>query len=355
MRLLSLDVLRGIAVLLVIVRHSDAAWGTWMAPLRRGGWVGVDLFFVLSGFLVSGLLFREFEKTGEIRPARFLIRRGWKIYPAFWLLIAVTPWITPFGSGGPWSRTAAELSFMQSYLPRRWWPHTWSIAVEEHFYLLLPFVLVPLAKTRFAALPRIVFAIMGALLVAKCFNGLRPFSEQTHLFPTHLRLDGLFFGVLLQHWYRTWPAFRAWGARDAKALIAGGCLLLAPSFVVNVEQVTALHTYWLTANILGSGVILIGLVCGGIRENAVTKLIGWIGFYSYSIYLWHNFAVSGVAPALGIDSVLFNVFAAVILGVATSKLIEQPCLRLRDWFDARRPSLTCHSIRQPAADTALRL
>lgn len=330
MRLLSLDVLRGIAVLLVIVRHSDAAWDTWLAPVRRGGWVGVDLFFVLSGFLVSGLLFHEFETRGSIRPGRFLIRRGWKIYPAFFVLIAVSPWFTPFGSDNPWLRTVTEFTFTQSYVAHRWWPHTWSIAVEEHFYLLLPFLLIPLSKTRFASLPRIVFGIMVALLIAKCINSLRPFSEQTHLFPTHLRLDGLFFGVLLQHWYRSWAGFRDWGEKNAKALIAAGCLLLAPSFLFNIEQVRGLYSYWLTANILGSGAILIGLVCGGVRVNPVTRLLGWIGFYSYSIYLWHNFAVFAVSPALGVNSVAFNILAAVAIGITMSKLIEGPCLRLRE-------------------------
>jgi len=74
----SLDMLRGVAVLLVLGRHMDGA-GIWSSA----GWCGVDLFFVLSGFLISGLLFTEFKKTGTIDVKRFWIRRGFKIYPAF--------------------------------------------------------------------------------------------------------------------------------------------------------------------------------------------------------------------------------------------------------------------------------
>src|SRR3954462_14107971 len=94
----SLDVLRGVAVLLVLFRHLELKAPTsrstelyhFVYTLQRGGWVGVDLFFVLSGFLVSGILFRQYQRDGHIRPIQFLIRRGFKIYPAFWALILVT-------------------------------------------------------------------------------------------------------------------------------------------------------------------------------------------------------------------------------------------------------------------------
>lgn len=327
MRLLSLDVLRGIAVLLVIVRHSDAAWNTWLSPIRRGGWVGVDLFFVLSGYLVSNLLFREFETTGTIKPARFLIRRGWKIYPAFWVLIAVA--IACFGFNS--SKTLAELLFVQSYVTNRMFDHTWSLAIEEHFYLILPFFLMVLARTRFASLPRIVFAIMVSLLVARCINGMQPFAYQTHVFPTHLRLDGLFFGVLLAYWHRSWPAFKAWGADNSRGLIALGLVLLTPNFLFNVEALPALYTYWLTANILGGGAILVGIVCGGVRENWLTRTLGIIGVYSYSIYLWHGMAVVEIAPRLGLDQSIVSVVSiSVLLGMVMARIVESPCLWLRD-------------------------
>jgi peptidoglycan/LPS O-acetylase OafA/YrhL len=77
-----LDILRCIAILLVFGRHGFI-YGTWM----NVGWAGVDLFFVLSGFLISGLLFNEYQKTGEISLKRFYLRRGFKIYPAFWAML----------------------------------------------------------------------------------------------------------------------------------------------------------------------------------------------------------------------------------------------------------------------------
>src|SRR6478672_2080696 len=94
-RLPQIDLLRAVAVLLVIGNHSaicppeiSVFLNKITTVWNRGGWTGVDLFFVLSGFLVSGLLFDEYRKSGGIDFKRFLIRRGLKIYPAFWLMLA---------------------------------------------------------------------------------------------------------------------------------------------------------------------------------------------------------------------------------------------------------------------------
>lgn len=339
-RLLSLDLLRGIAVLLVILRHSDGVAATFLEPLRRGGWVAVDLFFVLSGYLVSGLLFKEFQKTGSIQPVRFLIRRGWKIYPAFLALTAVTTVIFLLLSGSNVAqRLLAELTFTQSYVETRFWGHTWSLAVEEHFYLILPFVLLGLSANNFKALPRVVAAIMVTLLAAKCINSIRPFTEQTHLFATHLRLDAMFFGVLLCYWHQQWPAFGDFCKRHSQMLIVTGVLMLVPAFIFKVEEVKLLHTIGLTTNILASGAILMGMVCGGVRETTLNKTLGWIGTYSYSIYLWHNLVICFLAPLFGVkDPIIFSLVGSVILGIAASRIIEMPALKLRDSL-AAKPAL----------------
>src|SRR5688572_1880780 len=98
---------------------------------------GVDIFFVLSGFLVSGLFFKDLAQRGTVSPGHFLIRRAFKIYPAFWLLILVTA-IFHFCTLGQVSLKAlfAELFFYQNYVTGLWL-HTWTLAIEEHFYLIL--------------------------------------------------------------------------------------------------------------------------------------------------------------------------------------------------------------------------
>jgi peptidoglycan/LPS O-acetylase OafA/YrhL len=153
-RIASLDVLRAIAVLLVLGRHlplpgPDIA----VLPARTAtrwvlfGWVGVDLFFVLSGFLVGGLLFAEYRARGAVRVGRFFVRRAFKIYPAFYVFLAfliiwgvfqefagVAPWVDvkPLS----WRNLLGETLFLQNYVGQLQ-GHTWSLAVEEHFYVLL--------------------------------------------------------------------------------------------------------------------------------------------------------------------------------------------------------------------------
>ena len=120
--------------------------GVWPAAARHG-WIGVDLFFVLSGFLISGLLFNEYKTCSSISFKRFFIRRGLKIYPAFYLFLFLTGLVYYLVFHVLSSRThyLAEFFFVQNY----WhgvWDHTWSLAVEEHFYILLPTVLLFLVR-----------------------------------------------------------------------------------------------------------------------------------------------------------------------------------------------------------------
>lgn len=132
MRQRELDLLRGLAIILVLFRHYNI-----FTPLFNIGWMGVDLFFVLSGYLVSGLLFKEYLKYGSIKAMRFLIRRGFKIYPLFYLLMIITIILQilikkPLTS----YQLFSELLFVQNYFGNFYY-HTWSLAVEEHFYVLL--------------------------------------------------------------------------------------------------------------------------------------------------------------------------------------------------------------------------
>src|SRR5437867_325406 len=137
-RMLQLDVLRAIAVLLVIGAHFPHFPETLPQPIvfvgtmfRRNGWIGVPLFFVLSGFLISGLLFREYMKYRHIDYPRFFVRRGLKIYPAFYVLIAVSVAIALWnGKGVEGKPLLSEVVFIQNYCWPSMWPHTWSLAIE---------------------------------------------------------------------------------------------------------------------------------------------------------------------------------------------------------------------------------
>lgn len=342
-RLLSLDVLRAVAVLLVLFRHARWSDDTNIAlrVIARGGGVGVDLFFVLSGFLVSGLLFREFNETGKIKAGRFLLRRGFKIYPAFWCLLAVTVVCRLIvGESLPARATFGELFFLQNYLPNGyWWHPNWSLAVEEHFYLVIPFLLIGLSGDRFAAVPRIAAAAMIALLAARWFHSLAPALADPELqwrrcyAPTHLRFDSLLFGVMLSYFYHYRPQFSAACRRHWLTLLVAGAALLSPPFIYEQFERRWLCSLGLTLGTLGAGAIVSSLVCRGITANGCTKSLALVGRHSYSIYLWHTIIQAWFLPLLGLPEWLETpaFFAASLgLGIQLSRWIEIPALQLRD-------------------------
>lgn len=132
--------MRCIAVLLVLQSHSELP-----SRLTLAGYTGVDLFFVLSGFLISGLLFAEYKQRQTINFGRFFIRRSLKIYPSFYVLVLATvlyqyrveQMVSPRSYLG-------EILYVQNYTGALW-GHEWSLAVEEHFYILLPvFLCIPI-------------------------------------------------------------------------------------------------------------------------------------------------------------------------------------------------------------------
>lgn len=141
-RLRELDFLRGCAIILVLFRHQNI-----FSYARTMGWIGVDLFFVLSGFLVSGLLFKEYKKYGDVKPFKFLIRRGFKIYPIYYLFYL--PYLIPILIKGNLNLKGliADMTFLQNYAFGFGYSYaaSWSLAVEEHFYfsfaLLVWFIL----------------------------------------------------------------------------------------------------------------------------------------------------------------------------------------------------------------------
>ncbi len=355
-RNVALDALRLLAVLLVLGRHLSPppdAWPGWAKAIVqtwiRGGWVGVDLFFVLSGFLVSGLLFSEAKASSRIDVSRFLVRRGLKIYPAFLVMILVTLLVRLAGHReiSIWG-LAAEVSFMQSYFPGLW-NHTWSLSVEEHFYLLLLVFLVLTIRSGKAVanmLQVVLATCIGVAFACLAFRwwtwrGSPGFSLYRNAFPSYLRLDSLFFGVAISaiyHYRSTW--FQARLGRFRLPMLCFGVLMFVPFFVVEMESTPWVSIWGYSVLYVASGMVMAGaiLATSG-RPWRITSFLGMLGSFSYSIYLWHmpvhawgNIAID----ALGGDSVgygvrmLAYVAGSLLIGVLLSKMIELPVVRIRD-------------------------
>jgi len=326
----SLDILRGVAVLMVLCFHyglrAHVGWA-------RAGWAGVDLFFVLSGFLISGLLFREYKETSQINFARFFWRRGFKIWPPFFCyltLIAVVMLLTPIPE--MWPGFFAAATFTASYFrtDNYAFVHLWSLSVEEHFYLLLPLILLFLAKFRksFAAIPAIFVAVATVSLASRFAA-----PAGATAIASHMRMDSLFAGVLLRYlrdfkpnWFQ--PLTKHW-ALVAAAVFCSPLILMAHSS-------RAMQTVGLSSLYIGFS-LLVAWTSVRSRQGILGKLMAVVGASSYSIYLWHVITLSFFEPA---DSGLMAgayLATAIGTGMLASYLFEVPFLDLRERLI---PSLT---------------
>jgi peptidoglycan/LPS O-acetylase OafA/YrhL len=357
-RLLGLDLLRSVAVIMILLSHMGPCPKVYgvlhyvHAGFIRGGWVAVDLFFVLSGFLISGLLFNEHTRHGHISFGRFFIRRGFKIYPPLFFMMGVTYVIgvSKFRLGGsdllPW------FVFLQNYLqPARdylwgFWGHTWSIANEEQFYLLLPWLLILLSRLSkdrpFALLPWIAAVIGLTCLGLRLWTDRHSpvYSYYTQRMPFHLRADSLFFGVFLSYLYHHHrERFTEIVGRFKVLFFFLGVIFLIPAFLFK-EKVFFIHTFGYTVFYLGSGLLLCSMLVHDYGPARWLQPFVKIGVYSYSIYLWHyplsNFYGADFYDnfgSLGMNWVYYaaiHLSGCIFVGVLTSKGLEYPMLKLRD-------------------------
>lgn len=325
-RNLALDVLRGIAVLMVLVYHNYLMHLNFTSspPVLNFLARGVDLFFVLSGFLISGLLFAEFKERGSINCWRFWIRRGFKIYPAFYALMGLGL-LEILWNHRSISLFWHECLFIQNYR-RSYWPHTWSLAVEEHFYFTLPLLLLllikimPKSRNPFRVLPLISVVLSAACFVLRLRALLKGGGVADYVFPTHLRVDALFAGVTLGYFYHFDKSFtegKKWWVLALGLLLCGGCVPVPSLFqLAFAYPAFAMVLVWALNQ----------------PETWFRYLfpIAWVGRYSYSIYLWHVAAFALMERFLPLSSWLVTyLVVSVVLGVILAKAIEIPFLRLR--------------------------
>ncbi len=358
-----IDVLRAVAVILVMIRHlAPYPGGGSLVPntvrvvtniVSRGGWIGVDLFFVLSGFLVSGLLFREYQKSGAIHGARFLIRRAFKIYPAFWVLIALTPalpWLLNYPITA--RRLLAELLFVQNYT-NGVWGHTWSLAVEEHFYLLLVLACTLMVHegghNPFRIIPRAFPFFAVACLTIRSYNS---FFETGDLyfcfFATHIRIDSLLFGVLLSYYYHFHrEPLMMWAAKYRAILIACGVIGFVPAFIFEATS-PLITSVGFSVLYLSAGALLLGLLTVRLPDTRLVNFLAFLGVRSYSIYLWHVFIFFASARVAASYYrfryywplyYLTCVIGSFGFGVFMAWIVELPLLRIRDrWIPSQAAS-----------------
>jgi peptidoglycan/LPS O-acetylase OafA/YrhL len=339
-----IDGLRAVAVLPVILFHTGLHW-------MPGGYVGVDVFFVISGFLITGILMRELE-GGTFSILSFYERRARRILPALFLVMAVTAilamvFMLPYELRDLGRSMIAVLAFISNIF---FWDeanyfataaerlpllHTWSLSVEEQFYILFPIVLWLFWKYwRKGLVPAMIVVSLASLVLAEVVVHRSP-STAFYLLPTRgwELLAGSLAAVYLS---------RRAALGRLSGEISGGVGLLAIFYsILFFDEATPFPSVWALVPVLGT----VGILIGASGQTLVGRILSFrpavfVGLISYSAYLWHQplfaFARITTSERNPTDQVMIGLAVlSLILAWGTWRFIEQP-FRQKNLFDARQ-------------------
>ena len=294
----SLDGVRGIAILAVLAVHTNHLFG-W--SLLKGGSIGVDIFFVLSGFLITSLLIEEWTTTGRINLWNFYARRFLRLVPALVVVVSVLLIVSGAlftAQEAAQTRRAMPIAllyltdFFASLSPATALGalrHTWSLAMEEHFYLLWPPALLLLLKTGWSK--RVLLAITVSVALAVCFHrgqlfqpGMSP-ARTYYGFDT--RADSLLIGCVAAM-FACWGFFRGFKSSKRISGLSIGLILLA--LITTDFASPVMHEGGFTILAGTTALLLVNLMCsdgGVLRSFLELRPLVWVGKVSYGLYLWH--------------------------------------------------------------------
>ena len=351
-RNLSLDGLRGVAVLLVTLGHANI-------PLfRYGGGAGVTLFFVLSGYLITTLLLNEHRAAGRISLRAFYARRALRLLPA--LVVALVGGLifsVAAGSNVEDVAVAAgatlfyvnNLSHLLESVPMHPFTIYWSLSLEEQFYLMWPWVLLLPLRPRIRSLLAVAIVIASASLVLRFAGPITTVAgyEAAHYLP-HNSIWGPLFGAALALWLfeRPRPPARPWVA--PAAMLA----LLSVASVAGLwtgihDEITPTSLVVRLSMPAVAGLLAIVVVADAARERRLSRWLTsrWLVFFgsiSYALYLWHGVldaVISEEFGATGLRGVATGTIAAILaIGAATLSrtFVERPFLRYKTRFERAR-------------------
>ena len=328
----SLDGLRAVAIVLVLLDHLGRPWDRGPLDLGVGnyGHLGVVLFFVMSGFLITTLLMSERRKTGRVSLKLFYARRALRIFPAsyFYLACILVLWLAGrvLLAGKDFGYAA---TYTVNYLPDPGWQvgHLWSLSVEEQFYLLWPLAFVALGLRRAVWVAAAVILI-GPFARAGALHFLRgtPYDDLP-MFP--MVADSLAIGCLLAT-SRTWLEKQAWYL----ALLQPGISLLLLGLVLVLNR----YTGYGAVEVLGRSVINVALAILVHRsvyhsKDAAGRFLNWrpvafLGLLSYSFYLWQQLFLDRHSTAW-VNLFPQNLLLSLMAALASYYLLEKPLLSLR--------------------------
>ena len=349
-RIPGLDGLRAMAILIVVAGHLNVRFEdqpshrNLLWRMAGSGGIGVDVFFVLSGYLITTLLLREFERHGRIDLGSFYLRRAFRILPAFYLylsavalLVPLAGWLVPLRS-----MVYAGL-FLYDYaaLPHPWLVgHLWSLAVEEQFYIFWPVLLgTCLSRWGRRGAIRVALALIAFGAAMRCYDGRFAYERflGRDFMMVHTRVDTLMFGCLfalcsgLPFFERMYTgARRFWWVAPAWFLAAGN--LMTRLFGLNFRLYVGM-------TINGLAIAFFILYVARSPKTWLGRFLGWgpiayLGVISYSMYLWQeiftapeNTSWTGRMPGM--------LLCIALAPVVSFELVEKPVLRLRARWTGR--------------------
>ncbi|GFZ99818.1 acyltransferase family protein [Dyella caseinilytica] len=351
-RLSGLDLLRAIAILWVMLFHSWIVGGLGdpFQPIGDYGWMGVDLFFVLSGYLIGYQVLKPLSLRQPLHFAEFYRRRTYRILPAFLVVLAVYAWFPSWreapGMQPAWQFLTFTLNLLIDYQHNEAFSHAWSLCVEEQFYLVFPALAWLL--TRRPSLP--VTLCVGSVIVAAGML-LRAYAARHNLdyleniyYPTYTRLDGLLAGVTLAAIQAYRPSVWSLLQRNGNILTLIGLAVVGIAIWLFRDRLTFMPSVF-GFPLLSFGIALLVAACAGRQGLGRWRVpgTGWIAGMSYSLYLSHKLALHAVARWLAAHPAVHGWVAFVLYAVAITLLgtllhygVEQPFLRLRDRRAASR-------------------
>lgn len=349
----ALDVLRSIAILTVVAFHSLTPFERAKLPtpllakfpIIGGGWSGVDLFFVLSGYLIGKQLWQEFAASGTIRIGRFMARRTLRLWPLYYAVLV----FAIFFYQAPISKWLSDAVFLSNFFLQNTVPGAWSLCVEEQFYLIAPLSIVLLGR-RLKSVEDFQLPLIDCLLAMPLIRmaiytwAMGPGGytvknvDELIYYPIHTRGDGLLMGMLIANLevsgvLKRWNFFGSWFT-PVRAILLG----------------TTLH--WVDHNVFNfTG---LALVFGSavsyclVRPETLPSFVRWPVFFwisrlSYGMYLNHQFmngalfslargwlGPNGSLELLSLVHLTLLTLGSVAVALVTYLLIEYPFLYLRE-------------------------
>lgn len=351
-----LNHLRAFAILYVFIFHYtilSKRQPEWLTSISSMGWTGVDLFFVLSGFLIASQLFDEIKSGNTINFKNFFFRRFFRIIPAYLVTISLYFSIPFFREKEALPPLWKFLSFMQNIglniQDKGTFSHAWSLCVEEHFYLLLPLILI--AAQRFRIMSRmysllIIMFIAGFIirhLSYQCLYMPHANADDSWMYwyryiyyPTYARLDGLLTGVAIAAIYKFRPTLWARLSRYGNLWLIAGIAMFTIAFNAWEDtMVYAASVYCFPLVDIGFGLIVMGAVSeGSVLYKMQSRITNYIAAISYSLYLIHKGIIHVTHQLLPADInqsllLLISTLACILAATILYYTVEQPFMRLR--------------------------